>query len=203
MRAGENVVLGRGRISECQNFAFLLTKVVSWSYNIKTPETFDGALLFWWMIYWCCIWQWQSNTVAKKGSITLDTMTVQYWYTIHYMGITISDLKHHGPVLLVVLLGIEYGWTLAAALVSVLTELGALFVDLSLIQLLCAVAKKKKNITFKNYCLFMYQIMYSVCIPNELSLKRWSPTCIINFNPLRVSFIMYTVLLDGTQFILK
>lgn len=155
------------------------------------------------MIYWCCIWQWQSNTVAKKGSITLDAMTVQYWYTIHYMGITILDLKHHGPVLLVVLLGIEYGWTLAAALVSVLTELGALFVDLSLIQLLCAVAKKKKNITFKNYCLFMYQIMYSVCIPNELSLKRWSPTCIINFNPLRVSFIMYTVLLDGTQFILK
>ena len=155
------------------------------------------------MIYWCCIWQWQSNTVAKKGSITLDAMTVQYWYTIHYMGITILDLKHHGPVLLVVLLGIEYGWTLAAALVSVLTELGALFVDLSLIQLLCAVAKKKKNITFKNYCLFMYQMMYSVCIPNELSLKRWSPTCIINFNPLRVSFIIYTVLIDGTQFILK
>lgn len=54
-------------------------------------------------------------------------------------------------------------------------------------------SKEKKNITFKNYCLFMYQIMYSVCIPNELSLKRWSPTCIINFNPLRVSFIIYTV----------
>ena len=64
-------------------------------------------------------------------------------------------------------------------------------------------SKEKKNITFKNYFLFMYQIMYSVCIPNELSLKRWSPTCIINFNPLRVSFIIYTVLLDGTQFILK
>ena len=64
-------------------------------------------------------------------------------------------------------------------------------------------SKEKKNITFKNYCLFMYQIMYSVCIPNELSLKRWSPTCIINFNPLRVSFIIYTVLIDGTQFILK
>ena len=33
-------------------------------------------------------------------------------------------------------------------------------------------SKEKKNITFKNYFLFMYQIMYSVCIPNELSLKR-------------------------------
>ena len=54
-------------------------------------------------------------------------------------------------------------------------------------------SKEKKNITFKNYCLFMYQIMYSVCIPNELSLKRWSPTCIINFNPLS-SYIQFNLM---------
>lgn len=44
------------------------------------------------------------------------------------------------------LLAMAYGWTFAAALVSALTELMALFDDLSLGQPVCAETKNRDNV---------------------------------------------------------